>query len=149
MREPWFAQAGCSGRKRLVRGEFLLLGALAPGVVVASAAARGGEKLEAPQGPAALSVTGTIANTNGPGCADFDIANLERLGLSRLATWTPWTEGEIEFEGILARRLMEAVGAQGTQVHATALNGYEHTIPLGDFEDYDVLLAFRMNGALM
>ena len=116
---------------------------------MASAAARGGEKLEAPQDPAVLSVTGAIANTNSPGCADFDIANLELLGLSRLTTWTPWTEGEIEFEGVLARRLMEAVGAEGTQVHATALNGYEHTIPLGDFENYDVLLAFRMNGAVM
>jgi hypothetical protein len=149
MREPWFAQAGCSGRKTLIRREFLLLGALAPGAFVASVAALGGDKLAAPQGPAILSVTGAIANTNAPGRADFDIVNLEHLGLSRLTTWTPWTEGEIQFEGVLGRRLMEAVGAEGTEIHATALNGYEQTIPLGDFQSYDVLLAFRMNGAAM
>jgi hypothetical protein len=149
MREPWFAPAGCSGRKTLIRRGLLLLGALAPGALVAALAARGGEKLAAPHGPAILSVTGAIANTNAAGRADFDIPNLEHLGLSRLTTWTPWTEGEIEFEGVLGRRLMEAVGALGTEVHAIALNGYEHTIPLGDFQSYDVLLAFRMNGAAM
>jgi len=109
----------------------------------------GGEKLAAPQGPAILSVTGAIANTTAPGRADFDLGNLEHLGLSRLTTWTPWTEGEIEFEGVLGRRLMEAVGAEGTEIHATALNGYQQMIPLGDFQSYDVLLAFRMNGIAM
>jgi hypothetical protein len=132
----------------LIRREFLLLGALAP-AALAAPLAYGGEKLAPPRDRAILSVTGAIANTNAPGRADFDLANLEHLGLSRLVTWTPWTEGEIEFEGVLARRLMEAVGAAGTEIQATALNGYEQTIPLDDFQSYDVLLALRMNGAAM
>ena len=57
-----------------------------------------------------LTVTGAIGRTNGPGRIEFDLDALERLGLSKLTTWTPWTEGEIEFEGVWARRLMEAVG---------------------------------------
>jgi hypothetical protein len=34
-------------------------------------------------------------------------------------------------------------------VHAIALNDYEYTIPLEDFDRYDVLLATRVNGQLM
>jgi hypothetical protein len=87
--------------------------------------------------------------TNAPGRADFDLDALECLGLARLRTWTPWTEGEIEFGGVWARRLMEAVRANGTEVDTLALNDYEQTIPLEDFDKYDVLLATRVNGQLM
>jgi hypothetical protein len=96
-----------------------------------------------------LTVTGAIGLTNAPGRAEFDLNMLERLGLGRLTTWTPWTEGEVEFQGVLARRLMEAIGANGTEVDALALNDYEQTIPLEDFDRYDVLLATRANGELM
>jgi hypothetical protein len=96
-----------------------------------------------------LTVTGALANADPSGHIDFDLSSLEHLGLSRLTTWTPWTDGEIEFEGVLARRLMEAVGARGTAVEARALNDYEEVIPIADFHNYDVLLALRMNGTLM
>jgi hypothetical protein len=149
MQEPSFAMGGRAGRKALIRRKFLLQGALALGIAAAPVPSIAGEDLPPPQTLAILTVTGAIAQTNGSGHAAFDIAGLERLGLTRLVTWTPWTEGEVEFEGVLARRLMEAVGARGTEASATALNGYEHTIPIGDFHSYDVLLAFRMNGTLM
>jgi hypothetical protein len=55
----------------------------------------------------------------------------------------------VEFEGVRARRLMEAVGARGTEVEARALNDYIEVIPIDDFHRYDVLLAVRMNGQLM
>jgi hypothetical protein len=96
-----------------------------------------------------LSVTGAISDSDGSGRIDFDLNALQRLGLNKLRTWTPWTEGEVEFEGIWARRLIEAVGARGTEVKARALNDYEEVIPIDDFHRYDVLLALRMNGQLM
>jgi hypothetical protein len=102
-----------------------------------------------PHDRAILTVTGALANADPSGRIDFDLKSLERLGLSKLTTWTPWTDGEVEFEGVLARRLMEAVGAQGTDVEARALNDYEEVIPIDDFHKYDVLLALRMNGKLM
>ena len=111
--------------------------------------ALGEEALAPPQDRVILTVTGAIANTNAPGRADFDLAALERLGFSKLVTWTPWTEGAVEFEGVLARRLMAVVGARGTEVYALALNEYDHTIPIADFQSYDVLLALRMNGRPM
>jgi hypothetical protein len=55
-----------------------------------------------------LSVTGAISGADGSGRIDFDLKDLEQLGLTKLTTWTPWTEGEVEFEGVRARRLMEA-----------------------------------------
>lgn len=131
------------------RRRFLLLtGALALSVAGAlpSSAADG---LAPPRGEIVLTVTGVIGKTTTPGRAEFDLEALERLGLGKLCTWTPWTDGEIAFEGVLARRLMEAVEARGTEVHAVALNHYEFTIPLEDFEKYDVMLATRSNGRPM
>jgi len=109
----------------------------------------GAGPLGRPQSAVILTISGAITETNGPGRAAFDRAMLERLGLSKLKTWTPWTRGVAEFEGVLARRVMAAVGATGTKLRATALNDYQCTIPLDDFERYDVLLAMRMNGQEM
>jgi hypothetical protein len=93
-----------------------------------------------------LTVDGAITHTNAPGVAEFDLAMLEQLGLTRLRTWTPWSDDELEFEGVPAQRLMEAVGATGDEVRASALNDFESTIPLADFERYPVLLATRADG---
>ena len=125
-----------------------------PGVLALCAigvpiAAIGAEESSLPPSRAILTVTGAIAPAKASGRIDFDLRELERLGLSKLTTWTPFTEGEVEFEGVLARRLMEAVGARGSEVEVRALNDYEEVIPLEDFRKYDVLLAIRMNGQLM
>jgi hypothetical protein len=47
------------------------------------------------------------------------------------------------------RALMDAVGARGTEVLATALNDYSSAIPMVDLETYDVVLATRRDGHLM
>jgi hypothetical protein len=96
-----------------------------------------------------LTVTGALANADASGRIEFDLNAIERLGLAKLITWTPWTDGEVEFEGVWARRLMEAVGARGTEVEARALNDYKEWIPIEDFERYDVLLATRMKGQIL
>jgi hypothetical protein len=121
----------------LLIGLALVLGAHAP--------VRAGD-LPRPTGPVILTVDGAISHTNAPGRAEFDHPMLEELGLVRLRTWTPWTEGEPEFEGVPVQRLMEAVGATGSEVRAIALNDFESTIPLADFERYPVLLAMSVDG---
>jgi hypothetical protein len=132
------------------RQRFLVLsGAAALSALGAPLAAVAANGLALPRDRVVLTVTGAIGLTNARGRAEFDLDMLERLGLGRLTTWTPWTEGEVEFQGVLARRLMEAIGANGTEVDALALNDYEQTIPLEDFDRYDVLLATRVNGELM
>lgn len=124
----------------------LLLGVCALGAAGAPLIVTASDRLGSPQGRIVLTITGNIGNTNAPGRAEFDLEMLERLGLSKLTTWTPWTEGQIAFEGVLARRLLEAIDARGTEVDATALNEYACSIPIEDFHKYDVLLATRVNG---
>jgi hypothetical protein len=102
--------------------------------------------LEKPTGDVILTVTGKIARTNAEGRAEFDRAMLEDLGSNTLQTWTPWTEGRPEFTGVLAKTLMDHVGAEGEAVEARALNDYEITIPLSDFDEYPVLVAMAMDG---
>jgi hypothetical protein len=97
-------------------------------------------------GPVILTVTGSIGRTNGAGRVELDLATLEGLGLHELTTWTPWTDDEEEFSGVLARRLLSALDARGSEAVGTALNDYKSSIPIEDFDRYDVLLATRMNG---
>jgi hypothetical protein len=115
-------------------------------LTVAMSAPLRADDLPRPADRVILTIAGAITRTNAPGQAEFDRAMLEELGLTRLRTWTPWTEGEPEFEGVLALRLMAAVGATGTTVRAVALNDFESAIPLADFEHYPVLLATRIDG---
>lgn len=106
--------------------------------------------LEAPGGPVILTVDGKITVTNASdGTATFDRAMIEALGVTEIVTETLWTDGPIRFEGARVRDLLTAVGAQGTSVHAIAINDYGVDIPISDFQDYDVIMAYRANGKTM
>lgn len=93
-----------------------------------------------------LTVIGAIEHTNADSRAEFDRAMLNQLGTAGLVTTMSWTDGDTRYEGVLARDVMQAVGARGTVVTATALNDYSIDIPISDFENYDVLFALSMNG---
>lgn len=103
--------------------------------------------LPTPEGPVILTVSGQIGVPNGE--AQFDRAGLESLGLHHLKTQTYWTEGVQDFEGILLRDLLRAVGAHGTVALMQALNDYSIEIPLSDAGSFDVLIAIKINGADM
>jgi len=102
--------------------------------------------LKKPSGRVILSVTGEIDRTNAEGRADFDRAMLEAIGMVELKTMTPFTEGSTVFRGILARDLLRYLGATGSQVEAAAIDLYEVTIPIEDFEQFDVLIALEADG---
>ena len=93
-----------------------------------------------------LTVSGKIANTNDGAVARFDRQMLEALGTVTLRTMTPWYDHVVEFEGVSMKALMQHVGAEGTQVTATALNDYRGTIPLSDFDSFEVILAMKRDG---
>lgn len=105
--------------------------------------------LPEPSGRVILTVSGAVSNRNGDGAARFGRAMLEDLGLARVSTTTSWTDGAQAFEGVLARDLLRAVGANGTTVSAAALNDYSIEIPISDIETYPVVFALRMNGVEM
>ncbi|NJN46526.1 MAG: molybdopterin-dependent oxidoreductase [Candidatus Competibacteraceae bacterium] len=104
------------------------------------------EQLDRPTGEVILAITGAISRTNAPGKAEFDLAMLQALGVEQRRRTTPWTDGIQEFDGVLMRDVMKAVGATGQEVLASALNDYAITIPLDDFTQYPILLAFAANG---
>jgi hypothetical protein len=123
------------------------IGLIVLGLLMALAlhsAAQAGEATST--GQPVLTVSGSIARGEGDATATFDRAALESLGTVMIETTTPWTEGVQRFEGVLVRKLLAAVGATGDTVKARALNRYVALIPAGDFEKYDVILAFRQNG---
>lgn len=102
-----------------------------------------------PAGKVVLTVSGRITMVNSGNSAVFDLPMLESLGTTGFVTSTPWYGAPVRFEGVLMRRLLQAVGAQGSRITASALNDYITEIPLEDFERYDVILAFRRDGEYM
>ena len=104
------------------------------------------QSLSAPEGSPILHVSGNIQNTNEQGVAVLDLAMLERIGVTRIQTSTPWTEGRPVFEGVLMRDLLAELGAEGDSVVAVALNDYRVEIPTSDFTQYPVILAYKMDG---
>lgn len=104
------------------------------------------EKLPPPQGEIILRVVGNIDRTNVLDEAHFDRAMIEAMESHTLRTSTVVTDGVKTFEGVLMRDLLAAVGAEGESVRATALNGYVIDIPMEDFEKYDVIAAYSMDG---
>lgn len=115
----------------------------------ASAATAQTRTLPPVTGTPILTVSGKISVFNAGNTAVFDRALLESLGMTGLTTTTPWYDGPVQFEGVLMSRLMEAVGARGDSIVATALNDYETRIPISDFAEFGVLLALKRNGEYM
>ncbi len=107
------------------------------------------DTLASPAGPVILTVSGMIKKSNQGDSAVFDREMLEKLGMSELQVTTPWTEGSQTFEGVLASKVLDAVGASGSMILARAINDYQVKIPASDFRRYPVLLALKHNGRYM
>jgi hypothetical protein len=114
--------------------------------VVASAALDEKQHAAEPVGPVILTITGNIEGFGSGPVVRLDRAMLEALGTTELKTTTVWTSGEVVFEGVLVRDVLDALGAQGHEAVATALNDYVATLPLQELYQYPVMLAFKMNG---
>ena len=76
----------------------------------------------------------------------FDRQALEALPQHTLDTHTSVTDGVHRFSGPLMRDVLAAAAFEGNEVLAIALNDYQVTIPVTDFERFDVLAALAMDG---
>jgi hypothetical protein len=110
------------------------------------AGALGQVELPKPSDRVILTITGSTANQNNDGKTELDAAALDSIGIARIQTSTPWTDGQPVFEGVLMRDLLNRVGVHGTTITVVALNDYKMQIPIADFTTYPVLLASKMNG---
>lgn len=98
------------------------------------------------QRPARLLIEGAISREDG-GPLYLDMETLKTLQPHSISTTTVVTDGVLTFEGVLMRSVLNYVGAHGATVTASALNGYKVDIPIKDFTNFDVLLAWSVNGA--
>lgn len=95
--------------------------------------------------PVILEVAGRV-----PATRFFTRAQLAGLGVTVIDTSTSWTKGVHRFEGVLARSVLADVGPSTSEiVVARALNDYSATIPISDFHDFDVILAWSMDGTML
>lgn len=105
--------------------------------------------LSIPKEKPILTISGNITWPNLGAQTLLDRSTLESLGQEGFETGTPWYKGKVRFDGVPMTTLMQAVGASGTIVRATALNDYTTDIPIADFERFGVLLATKRNGEYM
>lgn len=105
--------------------------------------------LPSPTSEPILTVSGKIENVNDGEVARFDRSMLEAIGTVTVRTMTPWYDAVVEFEGVSVKALLDYLGAEGSEVLATALNDYQSTIPMEDFERFEVILAMKRDGEVM
>ncbi len=89
-----------------------------------------------------LQVTGL--NSDAP--ARLTIADLRALPATTFSTSTVVTDATHRFTGVLLRDLLGHLNIKGKMVTATALNDYVIDIPMSDFESFDVIIAYSMDG---
>lgn len=93
-----------------------------------------------------LEVSGAISKGNAEGVAHFDIVELRTLPQARLETTTAVTDGVHRFDGVLMRDILAHVGSHGTVVTARALNDYAIDFAVEEFDQFDILVAYEMDG---
>lgn len=77
---------------------------------------------------------------------EINLSELEALPQTRFRTSTIWTEGENEFEGVLLRDFLAAMGGEPQDVILTALNDYTVEVPVSDAVKGGPIIAYRING---
>lgn len=106
-------------------------------------------ELSSPEGRVVLTVTGDVEHTNGDGRAEFDRSMLEALDWREITTFTTFTEGPRVFAGPTLASVLDATGARGAQITATAINDYAVTFQALLARDHLALLAMDMDGKPM
>jgi hypothetical protein len=101
--------------------------------------------LQPATGKVILTIAGNVGEKNTPTAAVFDLNMLEKLPQKSFTTMTPWDKQPIKFTGPLLRDVLAAAKATGTTIKAAALNDYQTSIPLADAQQFDVILAHKMN----
>lgn len=107
--------------------------------------APGVQALERPKGRVVLTVSGRIGIRNAEKTAEFDMDMLAALPQHTFSTKTPWYPEAHKFTGPLLRDVLAAVGAQGKNLRAIALNDYKVDLPVADALKFNLVLARLMD----
>lgn len=119
---------------------------------VRTATLKPGDPVPKPTGKVVLTLTGDISTTNVGTTLQFDLATLERLGLSEYRADDYQAEGKVvTFRGPLLRTILDVAGAgKGAKTLSTvALNDYKADVPISDADAHPVLMATSVDGDRM
>lgn len=105
--------------------------------------------LAEPTGEVILTVSGGIDANNGDGVARFDLAMLQEMPATTIATTTIWTEGDQEFTGVELYTFLQELGVESGEITATAINDYAVTLPFSDAVTGGPIIAYARNGEPM
>ena len=112
-------------------------------------AAHAASELPEPTGTVLLRVSGAVERVNMADVAAFDRDMLEALDWVEVETYTSFTTGVQRFAGPTLASVLQAVGAHGASISATAINDYTVVIPREHADAHNVILAMDQNGRPM
>jgi hypothetical protein len=120
----------------------ILLAVLAVGILPAQA-------LESTKFPEPPDTVAFNVQKNGESIP-ITVRQLEKLGLYRVTTPSPFEKGQLTFEGVLFRDVLKLVGLEGEDsVTLRAVDEYVQIIPHEDWTEGPLLLATRQDGKLL
>ncbi|MCJ7872898.1 oxidoreductase [Marinovum sp. 2_MG-2023] len=124
-----------------------LISLLVLAVFCAASAARA--DIAKPESEVILTVSGAITATNSSVGVQFDRPMLEALDWRQVDTYTSFTSGLQHFAGPTVASVLEAVGADGETLRATAINDYATEFPLDLVFKHSAILAMDIDGKPM
>ncbi len=75
----------------------------------------------------------------------FSMAALKALPQQTIVTKTPWYPDSVKFTGPLLRDVLALAKVKGADISAIALDDYKVQIPMADAQQYDMILAHKIN----
>ena len=108
-----------------------------------------GQTLPERTGPTMLTVSGLDPNAHPGGAVAFDLAMLQALPTTTIATKSIWTDGLHRFTGVPLAALASYLHLKDANLRMFALNDYSVDMPLSETQPDAPVLAYQMDGALM
>lgn len=75
----------------------------------------------------------------------LSMAAIKALPQQSFVTKTPWYPDSVKFSGPLLRDVLALTKVKGTDISAIALDDYKVQIPMSDAQQYDMILAHKIN----
>jgi len=104
------------------------------------------EMLPAPTDTVILRLDGNVTAVNIESATVFDLPMLKSLGSETFSVKTEWTKGTPTFTGVPLKALIDKVGGTGSEIIATAADGYAISIPMADLDQFTLLLIYEVDG---
>lgn len=93
-------------------------------------------------------INGKISTTNTNNGYILTSQKFNELPKTTIKTTTSWTPKDhpVKFEGVKIKDILHLVNAKGSTLRMHALNDYWVDIPVSDVEEFNIILANKMDG---